>query len=340
MAEPRRLRLGILGTGNIARQFSSGVRSSDRCELTAVGSRTRAAAKVFATAFEVPRTHGDYEALLNDPDVQAIYVALPNSMHHEWTIKALRAGKHVLCEKPLAVTERQGREMFEAARLGGRVLVEAFMYVSHPQTAAVLKAVRDGVIGQLRLIRTSFCYRTTRLDGNIRFDASLCGGALMDVGCYCTHFARLLAGQEPMQVAAFATLHEATGVDVATSGAMRFASGVLATFSCGMTTQCDNTAHICGTDGYIQIAWPWKPSRQTAGYTIAHSVPPRQDRGISTAQPGQAVSLQTPGDLYALEADDFAAAVLDGAPPRLTEPDTLGNLRVLDEIRRQIGLKY
>ena len=339
MAEPTALRLGILGTGNIAHQFSDGVRSSRRCVLAAVGSRADAPARAFAEKFGIGRAHASYDALLSDPDVDAVYVSLPNALHHEWTVKALRAGKHVLCEKPMAVTERQGQEMFETSRRAGRVLVEAFMYVSHPQTAAVLQAVRDGAIGELRLIRASFCYRTTRIDGNIRFSTELCGGALMDVGCYCTHFARMIAGQEPMQVSAFAAMHE-RGVDLATSAVLRFPSGVLATFSCSMGTQCDNTAHVCGTEGYLEIPWPWKPNPQTAGFTIAHSVPPRQDGGAANLVPRQTVKVDAPGQLFGIEADAFASTVLDGAPPAVSEADTLGNLRVLDEIRRQIGLGF
>jgi predicted dehydrogenase len=334
----RRLRFGILGTGNIARQFCTGVGGAARVELAAVGSRTQKAAQAFAQSFNISRIHASYDELLNDRDIDAIYISLPNSLHHEWTLKALQAGKHVLCEKPLAVTAREGEEMFAAARRAKKLLVEAFMYVSHPQTKRVLETVRSGAIGELRLIRASFCYRTSRIDGNIRFDPKLAGGALMDVGCYCTHFAQLIAGSAPASAHAAARLHP-SGVDDATSGVLRFADGLVATFSCGMSTQCDNTAHICGTEGYLEIPWPWKPQRSST-YTLAHSIPPKQDKGSTNQSPRQTFTVEAPGELYELEANDFAATVLDGAPPAVSEQQSLANLRVLEDLRRQIGLKF
>jgi predicted dehydrogenase len=306
----------------------------------AVGSRADASARAFGERFQIAAAHGSYEALLADPNVDAIYLSLPNSMHHEWTIRALEAGKHVLCEKPLAVNEREGREMFDAARAAKRVLVEAFMYVSHPQTHAYLKLVRDGAIGELKLVRTSFSYRTRKIEGNIRFDPKLAGGALMDVGCYCVNFSRLLAGEEPSDIFATSRKHE-SGVDIATAGTLKFPSGVLATFSCGMNVQCDNTAHVCGTEGYLEIGWPWKPPVKGAMFTLAHSIPPRQDKGAEGGgpPPRQAFTVDAPGELYALEADDFAATVLDGAPARISEENSMGNIRVLDQMRRQIGIR-
>ncbi|MGH7177373.1 MAG: Gfo/Idh/MocA family protein [Tepidisphaeraceae bacterium] len=335
---PATLGFGILGTGNIANQFAMGIATSVRTRTVAVGSRSVDSARAFADRFGIQKVHGSYGSLLSDQEVDAVYLSLPNSMHHEWTIRSLRAGKHVLCEKPLAVTAAQGREMFEEARRAGRTLVEAFMYVSHPQTRAIIDAVRGGTIGELRLIRTSFCYRTTRVDGNIRFDPAMAGGATMDVGCYCVHFSRMVAGAEPDSVHAVSQLHE-SGVDLTTTGVLHFPAGVVASFVCGMGVQCDNTAHVCGTEGYIEIPWPWKPLK-TATYTIAHSAPPRQDKGLTAPSPRREMTITAARGLYALEADDFAAAVLDGAPPALTESNTLGNLRVMDEIRRQIGAKY
>ncbi|CAN5680043.1 Gfo/Idh/MocA family oxidoreductase [soil metagenome] len=334
----KRLKLGIIGTGNIAGQFCNGVSASPMISLTAVGSRSAESASAFAKKFGIATTYGSYDAMLADREIEAIYLSLPNSMHHEWAIKALRAGKHVLCEKPLAVTVSQGEEMFDVAKRSGKILVEAFMYVSHPQTRRVIETIRGGAIGELRLIRTSFCYRTSRMDGNIRFDPNLAGGALMDVGCYCTHFARLIAGAEPIAISAVGTMHE-SGVDHLTAGVLKFSSGVVSTFSCGMLTQCDNTAHICGTEGYLEIQWPWKPVRNSS-FNIAHSVPPRQDKGPASQPPKEVVKVEAPGELYELEANDFAATVLDHAPPRITAGDSIGNLRVLQEIRKQIGLPF
>ncbi len=283
------------------------------------------------------RAFGNYEDVLADASVDAVYVSLPNSMHHEWTLKALRAGKHVLCEKPFSVTAAEAQEMFDVAQREGRVVMEAFMYRSHPLTHAVQAAVAAGAIGQLRMIRTSFCYRTTKIEGNVRFSTELAGGVLMDVGCYCVNFSRLFAGEEPSVIQAAGHRHE-TGVDDLVVGTLQFPSGIHASFTCGMSVQADNTAYLCGSDGYIEIPIPWKPPAKQAIFTIARSTPPRMDDPKQIVTPPRETRVvDVAGELYALEADDFAAAVLDGTPPRVSREDTLGNTRVLEEIRAKLG---
>ena len=319
---------GILGTGNIAGQFAVGVNGSERGVLGAVGSRQMESAKKFAATHKVARAHGSYESLFADPNVDAIYLSLPNSMHYEWTLKALRAGKHVLCEKPLATNVAQAAEMFDVARQQGRVLMEAFMYRSHPLTLAVQKAVAEGKIGTLKVIRTSFLYLTTRPIANVRFDASLAGGSLMDIGCYCLSYSRLLAGGEPTGIQGYGHLH-GSGVDDYAAGAMAFPGGIVATFSCGMTVPADNTAFIHGSTGYIEIPVPWKPPANDALYTIVDAAGQRQVHAVSAKK-----------SLYALEADDFAGTLLDGTPQRVSQADSMGNQKCLDELRRQIGLPF
>lgn len=334
-----KLRWGIMGTGNIARQFAAGIRGAHRGNIVAVGSRSATSAESFAKENGGGAVYGSYESLIADKNVDAIYLSLPNSMHHEWTLKSLRAGKHVLCEKPMANNVAQTQEMFDVAKKSGKVLVEAFMYRSHPQTAKILEAIRNGAIGQVKLIKTSFCYRTTKIAGNIRFSKSLEGGSVMDVGCYCVNFSRLIAGEEPDRVLAAGKLHE-SGVDEWAGGTLHFPSGIIGTFTCGMTVQADNTAYICGTEGYLEVAWPWKPPKK-ATFTIAQSTPPRQDSATSAAgsrPPRQDITIEGDRELYAYEADDFAAAVQDSAPPALTPADTIGNMRVLDQIRKQLHL--
>lgn len=336
------LRWGILSTGNIARQFAAGITESQRTILTAVASRSRAAADAFAAQHHIPIAHGSYEELISNPNIDAIYNSLPNSLHHEWTLKALRAGKHVLCEKPLAVTLDQAQEMFAVARQQGRVLIEAFMYRAHPLTHAVSTEIHTGAIGQVRLIRASFVFRTMKRDGNIRFDASLAGGALMDIGCYCISFSRLHAGVAPTEIHAVGHIHE-SGVDDWSAGLMKFPNGVLATFTCGMSVQADNTASICGTDGFIETAVPWKPPAVDASYVIGHSIPPKQDVGASAAPvapPRQHKTISANQSLYALEADAFAATVAGETEPFVTESDSLENTRILQHMRKQIGLRF
>jgi predicted dehydrogenase len=347
-AMPSQLRWGILGTGNIAKQFAHGLHSAERGQVAAVGSRSLSAAQEFGRSFGIAACYGSYDGLLADTAVDAIYLSLPNSLHREWTIKALRAGKHVLCEKPFAMDAAESEEMFDVAGQTGRVLIEAFMYRCHPQTRAILDAVRGGRIGELQLIRTSFCYRTTRIAGNVRFDRKLGGGALMDVGCYCLNFSRLLAAAEPGKLLATAKFHVESGVDEITGATLHFPGDVIATFSCGMSVQADNTAEICGTEGYLEVVWPWKPQPGKGGYTLARSIPPRQDlktigdnaKGAAHSSPRETIAVDVNKDLYALEADAFAEAVLDAATPFVTAQDTLGNMRALDEIRRQVGLSF
>jgi predicted dehydrogenase len=232
----------------------------------------------------------------------------------------------------------QTRAMFEVARENKRVLIEAFMYRAHPLTHAVMHAVRSGAIGELRLIRTSFCYHTTRVqDQNIRFRADLAGGGLMDVGCYCLSFSRLFAGAEPTAISVAGHVHE-TGVDDLAAATLQFPNGIFASFTCGMRVHADNTAYLCGSEGYIEIPIPWKPPIEKAAFTIARSTPPRMDGPRKDARPPRETKIVDAGmDLYALEADAFAETVLDGAPPFVSEQDTLGNMAVLDEMRRQIN---
>jgi predicted dehydrogenase len=337
------LRWGVLGTGNIARQFAAGVADSPRASLAFVGSRSRGAAEAFVAALAGGGRDvavGSYEDLIASRDVDAVYVSLPNNLHHEWTIRALRAGKHVLCEKPFAANAAQAQEMFDVARTAGRVVVEAFMYRSHPQTHAAVRAVREGAIGELKLIRTSFCFRTSKVAGNIRFDPRLAGGSVMDVGCYCVSFARLFAGSEPTGIHAIGHVHE-TGVDDLAAGTLTFEHGPIALVNCGMAVQTDNSALVCGSEGYIQIPVPWKPPADGSQIHIVRQTPPLMD-GVArpTAPPRETITIPGGRNLYAYEIDDFAAAVIDGSPPAVTSADTIGNMRVLDEIRRQIGLAY
>ena len=340
------LRWGILGTGNIARQWAAGLRSASRSAVQAVASRQAETARDFAGAHGIATAYGSYDELLRDRSVDAVYVSLPNSMHREWTVAALRAGKHVLCEKPIASNAAEAEEMFDAAEQSGRVLVEAFMYRSHPLTHAALAAVRNGEIGRVKLVRTSFCFRTTKTEGNIRFDASLAGGALMDIGCYCVNFSRLFAGAEPLGVHAVGTLH-ASGVDESAAAVLMFPDGVMASFTCGMSLHADNTAYVCGTEGYIELPVPWKPAKDDAELRVVRGTPPKMDQagkaapGNAVPPPSREVRRVTAGkELYALEADDFAATVFEGAAPRLDRADSVGNMRVLDELRRQVGVRF
>lgn len=313
-----KLAWGILGTGAIATKFADQLPQARWGDLVAAGSRTAERAAAFAGKYPGARPHATYEALLNDPEVTAIYNSLPNGLHHHWTIAALRAGKHVLCEKPLAANLAEAEEMFAAAEEAGRVLVEAFMYRCHPLIDRLLEEVRGGAIGQLRLIRTHFSFNRQASPGDGRYQPDQAGGSLMDVGCYCINLARAVTGSEPDQMHVIAHRHS-LGVDDYASGLLRLGD-VLCCFTCGMTVEDDRTTYLGGTTGYLEIPSPWF----TEGRMTLVQGEQQREIHVPSHQPA-----------YALEADRFAECVA-GAPPWITKEDSLGNQRVLDALRQSL----
>ena len=287
-----------MGTGGIAKKFTTQLAESKRGKLVAVGSRSGESAQRFADQFPC-KTWASYEALLEDPEVDAIYISLPNSLHHAWSIKALQAGKHVLCEKPISVNAAEAEEMFDVAAQCGRVLVEAFMYRCQPVVQEILRKVHDGCLGELRIIRTHFTFERPANAADVRYQPALAGGALMDVGSYCINFSRALVGSEPVSAHAVQHKHE-TGVDDYTVGTLEFANGTLCIFSCGMALQADRTTFLAGSEGHLAVELPWL---STGDYRITRS--------------GETEHFQVPPPqpVYALEADAFAAIVLDNAEP-------------------------
>ena len=244
------LRIGILSTANIGRHFAAGVQGSDTVRIVAVASRQQAAAQAFADKNAIPRALDSYEALLADPEVEAIYNPLPNSLHAEWTIRALEAGKHVLCEKPIAVTAADARAMFAAAERAGRLVFEAFPYRSQPQTHALAKLMASGEIGRPRLIQASFGFPVAN-PANIRLDPALGGGALLDAGSYAVSLIRLIAGERPSRVSAFAQFTD-RGVDQSLIANIEFPSGLLAQAACTFGTGIYRRALIACEDGVAQ----------------------------------------------------------------------------------------
>lgn len=322
MAKPTPLRWGILGTGMIARKFAADLPHSATGTLVATASRQKRSAEAFAREFGGQGLSG-YDKLLADPGIDAVYLSLPNGLHHDWTIRALRAGKHVLCEKPLARNADEAGAMFDAAEAAGKVLIEAFMYRAHPLVDRLIRLVRSGGIGEPRLMRTNFTFARAASPDDARYDPAQGGGSLMDVGCYCIHFARALAGAEPVSVTATAHLHP-LGVDDYAAGTLTFPNGFLVTFTCGMTVVSDPGTFIAGTEGQIAIDAFWFGRdgfalKRADGAIEKHESPPT-------------------GPIYALEADAFAAVVAGKAKPWITREDSIGNLRVLDALRRAAGV--
>ena len=319
------LRWGVLSTADIAlRKVIPGVRTAARCEIVAIASRDGVLARAAAERLGIPTAHTSYEALLADPNVDAVYIPLPNHLHAEWTIAALRAGKHVLCEKPLAMTADDAQRMVDVAHESDRHLMEAFMYRHHPSWVAALDLVADGRIGTLTAVQSWFSYFNDD-PANIRNVRDYGGGALFDIGCYSVNLSRLVFGGEPLQVAASLRRDPATGVDVLTSAILDFEGGI-ATFSCSTRTETDQRVDIYGTTGRISIEIPFNipPDRPTRVFLTAGGDPP-------VAPDRQVVEFPT-ADPYGVEFERFATAVLDGGPTPVPPEDAVANRRVIESL--------
>ena len=249
------LRLGLLSTAAINAQILRGASETDRVELVAVGSRDSAKAQAYAAEHGIERAHGSYEALLADDNVEAVYIGLPNGMHHEWTMHALEAGKHVLVEKPYTRRAAEAEAAFAAADAAGRVLMEAFMYRHHPQTAVVRDLVTGGAIGRLQVVKTTFSFALEDLT-NVRALPELDGGAMMDVGCYCVNAIRLLAG-EPERVSGEQVIGS-TGVDMALHGTLRCADDVIGQFEASFRSPRRQRVEVVGEEGTITVEAPFR----------------------------------------------------------------------------------
>jgi D-xylose 1-dehydrogenase (NADP+, D-xylono-1,5-lactone-forming) len=300
---------GVLSTARINGALLQGIARSETCRVAAVASRDEARARAYAREHGIQRAHGSYEALLADDEVEAVYISLPNALHLEWATRALQAGKHVLCEKPLSRTAADVAAAYDVARDADRLLMEAFMYRHHPQTARVAQLVADGAIGRLRLIRASFAFSLAD-PANVRLSAELAGGALMDVGCYCVSGARLLAG-EPVAVTGEQVIG-GDGVDVAFAGTLRFPSDVLAHFDAGFTFTPRHDLEVVGDEASLLVADPWHCRRP----------------GIELRRPGATERIEVPeADAYQLEAENLAAAIRGQATPLLGRDDAIGQAR-------------
>jgi predicted dehydrogenase len=307
---------GIMSTARINRLFLDGARQSSEVAVLGVASRSQAGAEEYAREHDIERAYGSYEALLADPEIEAVYISLPNSLHVEWSVRALDAGKHVLCEKPLSRVAADANRAFDAADQHDRLLMEAFMFRHNPQTARLKQMVSDGAVGRLRMIRASFSFATSD-PANVRLSPALDGGGLMDVGCYCVSGARLLAG-EPERVAAEQALG-GDGVDVAFAGTMRFADDVIAHFDCGLALAARDELEVVGDAGALFLDDPWHCRRPV--------VELRRDDGT------ERIELE-PVDSYMLEAENFSAAIRGEAQPLLGRDDALGQARTIEALYR------
>jgi predicted dehydrogenase len=308
------LRLGLLSTARINRLVIPGARESTEVELVAVASRSQEAAEAYATEWKIPTAHGSYEALLADDGVDAVYISLPNALHVEWSIRALEAGKHVLCEKPLDRSPREVDRTFDAADRAGRILAEAFMWRHNPQTRRLQELVAGGEIGELQRIESAFGF-TIDDPANVRLDPGLDGGALMDVGCYCVSGSRLLAG-EP-QFAEGKQELGGGGVDVRFEGTLRFPGDVVATFLCGFELAPVDTLEVIGSEGSIFLDDPWHAREPVIV--------------VRTAEGAREERLEVV-DSYRLELEDLARAARGETEPLLGREDAVGQARAIDTL--------
>jgi predicted dehydrogenase/aryl-alcohol dehydrogenase-like predicted oxidoreductase len=330
-----KLRWGILGTGNIASRFAGQLPSSITGELAAVGSRSIDSANEFADRFAIPNRHASYADLLADETVDAVYIATPHPLHPEWAIKAAEAGKHVLCEKPLAINRALAEAMIEAAVRNDVFLMEAYMYRCLPQTKLITQLIRDGAIGTVHQIQASFAFQASfRADSRI-FADELAGGGILDVGGYPVSMARLIAGAaigapyaDPAAVTAVGQVGE-TGADEWAVATLFFDSGMTAQVSTGVRLSDENRVRVLGSEGYLVIEDPWFGGDGKPTHVTVHKVG-EEPRDISAE----------PAFIYAAEADAVAASVEARQAPEMSWADTLGNLEVQDAWRKAIGQQY
>jgi len=308
-----KLKWGLLSTARINRAVIPPIRRSRRSELAAVASRDRATAEAYAKEWDIRGIFGSYEAMLDDPDIRAVYISLPNHLHAEWSIKCAAAGKHVLCEKPLALSTIEVDRIIEAARKHHVIIAEAFMYKHHPQTLKVIELVKRRAVGDLLVVKGMFTFNLTN-PGDVRLYPEMGGGSIWDVGCYPISFTRLIAATEPVEVFGMQALGP-SGIDEVFVGQMRFEGGLLAQFESGFRSPYRTGMEIVGSEGSILVARPFKPEN---------------DKSIEVLHGDRTESIQVPdGDSYLGEIEDMENAVLDGKPQHVPLEDSRANVAVI-----------
>ncbi len=318
-----KIRWGIVGCANIAiHAVIPAIRQSETGEVAAIASRGANKARKTAEQFDIPVAYGSYEQLLADDSIDAVYIPLPNHLHREWTIRAAEAGKHVLCEKPLALNAAEARQMAEACERAGVKLAEAFMYRHHPRYERIKQIAQSGEIGYIRGIHGAFTFNNAKDRNNVRFKADMGGGSVYDVGCYPISAARFILEQEPEA----ATLHaffspEHENVDMFASGLVEFPGGVALTFDCGMWADFRNTLQIVGSDGRIDVPSAFVVKPEEAGFFVTVKGERREERVPVVNQ-------------YALQIDDFGRRILEGKPVKFSPEDAVNNMRVIDACLR------
>lgn len=323
MSDP--VRWGVLGNADIAvTKVIPAMQGSELSRVDAIASRSMDRARTTADKLGIPRSFGSYQELLDDPEIEAVYIPLPNHLHAEWSMAAAQAGKHVLCEKPLAVSSSEATAMIEVANRAGVKLMEAFMYRLHPLWVEVRRMLEDGLIGELLAIQSFFSYRNVDPE-DIRNIADFGGGALFDIGCYPVNMSRMLFGSEPSDLKAAVRRDDAFGTDVVTSAILDF-DGRHATFTCSTQLEDDQRVHLHGTAGRLLVEIPYNipPDLPTRILAFAGGEPP--------VSPAVVIHEVAAADQYRLQADAFSRAIRDDTPVPTPPEDAVANLMVLERI--------
>jgi predicted dehydrogenase len=327
LKEQSGLRWGILGCGNIGGKFARDL-AAHGIMVAAAASRDSARASAFAEGLGIPRAYGGYEELLSDAGVDAIYVALPNHMHAEWSIRAARAGKHVLCEKPASLQESEAAAMADAARKARVFFMEGFMYALHPQWGLARALIEEDAIGPVRSIAATFCYDMGQKPGNIRLSPEAWGGSFADVGCYGVHFARRFAGPEgeggEARIVSARARRGPEGVDERTELTLEFPGGVRAEIYCALRESRPASAVIHGLRGRIEIPQPWHPPASDAELRVFN------DEGESVYKAGDGLAA------LAREAREVEEYADKGQSPTLTWEDALAQARLMEKVRKAV----
>jgi predicted dehydrogenase len=324
----KHLRWGLIGAGNIAVKFARGLNSTEEATALAIGSRSLDKARKFAEAHKVERACGSYDEVLADSEVDAVYIALPNHLHAEWSIKSAQAGKHVLCEKPVTMNAAELEQVLAVVREQGVFFMEAFMYRCHPQWEKVREIIAAGSIGDVRVLHSAFAFDMGANFENTRMSNPMGGGGLLDVGSYCVSFARMIAGEEPEEVRAVAHIGERSRVDEWMTGLLKFPSGLTAYFTSGIRCEVPPAADIYGSEGSIRITAPWQPTEENA-FVIVNAGGKTEEFQIKSGR-----------DLYENEALHVAEHLDDRQAPAMNWEDSLGQVRTIDALRADMGLVW
>jgi predicted dehydrogenase len=321
-----KVRWGVLSTADIGMEkVTPAIQQAENCTVVAIASRDQDRADAAATRLGIPNAYGSYEALLADEEIDAVYIPLPNNLHAEWATKAAAAGKHILCEKPLAMDAAQAAEMVQACEAAGVKLAEAFMYRHHPTWVETVRLIGRGVIGELQGVQSWFSYFNDD-PANIRNRLESGGGALMDIGCYNINLSRMLFNAEPVRVEASVRRDPDMEIDIVTSAILEFPGGGQSTFTCSTRAEDYQRVHIIGSSGRIDMEIPFNipPDRETTIFVISGGEPP--------VAPATEALMFPAANQYTIQASLFAQAVLDDTPVSVPPSDAIANMKVIDEI--------